>query len=154
MAKAKLNSITTTGPFSRMRREDVTEIFWHAMAVRDNQLNSAQRRADAAKVYEAAADSMAFQNDPTKPVSVPPAEFSIRNFFSDMVSQLLDRLPEQVFEEYPGDVQLAKTVANSADDQRLCTDARLFALDVLQSFIEDLEEYGREAQGLTLVKGG
>lgn len=135
----------------RWHRADVVEAALHAQAVMDNPQRSEKLRSDAAAVFDMTKTVLLYQNDPHRHMVFVPAGFRVRNFYSDLVVELLARLPEDVKGDHPVYVTMAKQAAALTDNQEYSTDYRRDAFDALHGVVEVLEELGEDHR-LEVVK--
>ena len=104
-------------------------------------------RADAQEFYDQLSHEILHVNDPTKRVHLRWLSFSVRNFYRDMVADVLARLPDDVKAEQPIRVLLAERAASHCDNTSYSTDYRCGALVALREVLESLAP-----QGLSVVE--
>jgi hypothetical protein len=129
-----------------VKRSDVIEYAQVADALIGNDARPDWIRDDAREMFKQCSEILLHHNDPDKRIRLEPLTFYVRGFYANMVSELLERLPE-VKDDQPIRVQMARQSADLADCRDYSTDFRLESLAALKVVLESLEP-----QTLTLVE--
>ena len=130
------------GDLAYRPRADVGELAQILWAHIDNPNTPDAEREAAQLAVEKCSVVLKFMNDPRKQIRVVPVGFAVRDFYVVGVQNLLERLPQWVWDEFgtKAYAQMATTLAPLVDNQTYSTDFRLENLEVLQETIRRLEE--------------
>jgi hypothetical protein len=119
--------------------EDLVEVCMHCVAVVDNPRRGAALRAEAQRVFDAASDVMLYQNVGRK-WSFYPMSLSVKGFYTRMVAELVDSLPDDVKDAHLGEIEAAKVVARCCDNDTYCMDFRQTCHDALLPVLAALKQ--------------
>jgi hypothetical protein len=131
-----------------VKRSDWQEAAQHAQAVCDNENRSDASRAKAEVMFAKCSEVITYTNDPDKRIRLPRAAFWVRNFYRDMVAELLERLAGDVVADHRAQVIMTGKMVEIVDNPSYSTDFRLDALESLDAVLLSLEP-----PTLTVVKG-
>ena len=123
----------------RWHRADVVEAAMHAYAVETNPERADWLRAQARKVFDMTKQVLLYQNDPHKPMVFVPASFGVKDFYQNLVVELLGRLPQDIKDDNPVYVTAAKHFATLVDNTSYSTDFRAECHEALMDAVDVLE---------------
>jgi hypothetical protein len=121
------------------RRSDVLETARHCVATEDNPARPEALKIEARRIFAQCSEILMHSNAPEKPWVLVPLSLRVRDFYTDLWADFLQRLPEEVVEDNTIQVVCGGKAADLVDDDSTSTTFRLESLEAFNEMLKSLE---------------